>query len=194
MVAIVGSSEYRGEEARVVSLQASRSFRQQQNRVEQVRALARRPRRGEADSVRFAMRAIEYRIVRGLWVLEISLPSDGPLDPRRNGLDYMREREDHFAAGEWQNGPARPPIPSNKEIEAAKEAVRWIDCLEPTQARLLRVAAQTKRGDRERNVNWPRVLERVPELRGLEQRTLQERYDRALRWIVAELTVQRLSA
>ena len=52
MGAIVGSSEYRGEEARVVSLQASRSFRQQQNRVEQVRALARRDSRNLAESWR----------------------------------------------------------------------------------------------------------------------------------------------
>lgn len=181
------------EEGQAISLAWSRASREKQEREAQVRALARRPRRGEADSVRFAIRAIEYRIVRGLWVLEISLPSDGPLDSRRNGLEYMREREDHFAAGEWQYGPARPPVPSNKEIEVAKEAVRWIDCLEPTQARLVRVAAQTKRGDRERGVNWDRVLERVPELKGLEQRTLQDRYDRALRWILAELTVDKMA-
>lgn len=181
-----------GEEAAAIRLEMSQRFRHQQEHRQQVMALARRPRRGEADSVRFAMRAIEQRIVRGLWVLEVSLPTDGPKPAAKHGIEYMREREDHFAAGEWQYGPARPPIPSNREIETAKEAVRWIDCLDEMQARLLRVAAQTKRGDRERSVNWGRVLQRLPELKGLELRTLQDRYDRALRWIVAELTILRL--
>lgn len=167
-------------------------MRERQDREAQVRAFARRPRAEEAASVRFAMRAIEQRIVRGLWVLEISQASDGPREANRNGLEYMRERLDHYAAGEWQHGTARPPVPSSKEIDAAREAQGWIEWLDDEQARLLNLAAMSKRGNRNNRVIWERVIARMPQLRGFKLRTLQDRYDSALRWIVAEMTVQTL--
>jgi hypothetical protein len=176
----------------VIRLEISRAYRDRQERETLRRALSRRATSEDSTAMRFAMKAIEHRIVKGLWVLELSLPSDGPRMSAKHGIDYMREREDHFAAGEWQQGPARPAVPSNREIEAAKEAVKWLEALPEQLARLVRVAAQTKRGDRENRVNWIRVQERLPEQRGREFRTLLDRYHRALRMIVAELTIKRI--
>lgn len=174
-------------------ISASDRFRERQDRKSQIRAMARRPARDEMASVRFAMRAVEQRIVRGLWVLEISQSTDGPGSAKRHGIDYMRERLDHFAAGEWQHGPSRPPVPSNREIDAAKEAQGWIEWLDEDQARLLTIAAMSKRGDRERRVNWERVKSRLPQIVDAKIRGLQDRYDRALRVIVAELTYARIA-
>jgi hypothetical protein len=179
-------------EGEVIRLELSRAYRDKQEREVIRRALSRRQTPEDSEAMRFAMRAVEHRIVKGLWVLEISLPGDGPRPSAKHGIDYMREREDHFAAGEWQHGPARPAVPSNREIEAAKEAVKWLEALPEQLARLVRVAAQTKRGDRENRVNWIRVQERLPEQRGREFRTLLDRYHRALRMIVAELTIKRI--
>lgn len=175
-----------------VLLRASATLRANREREEQVRALARRPTGEDAANVRFAMRAIEHRIVRGLFVLEISLPREGvPMD-RQHGLEYMREREDHYAAGQWQQQAPRPAVPSPKEISAANEAVRWIDSLSEEDARFVRVAAQSKRGERSARIKWERVFNRLPHLMGTSLRTLQDRYDRALRRIVAELSVSYL--
>jgi hypothetical protein len=61
------------------------------------------------------------------------------------------------------------------------------------QAKLLTTAAGTKRGDMEANIKWERVKRMLPRLVGLETRTLQRRYERALRIIVAELTLARVA-
>lgn len=186
------------QEGKVIALEISRAMRERRERQEQVRALARRPERGDAADIRFAMRCVEHRIVRGLWVLELSLPSDGPAYTARHGLDYMNDHSDvdarytDAAGKKWEAPPPRPAIPSNREIESAKEAKSWIEWLDPAQARLLNLAALSKRGDRERRIDWERVFSRLPHLRQTKLRTLRDRYDQALRNIVAEMTIRRL--
>lgn len=188
------------EQGKPLVLAWSQRHRDQQEREAQVRALARRPVRGEADSVRFAMRCIEQRIVRGLWVLELSQEPDGPREQRRHGMQYMRDhgdvdwRYEDAPGGKWDAPAPRPALPSNEEIDAAKEAQGWIRWLDDEQARFFTLAAMSKRGDRSRRINWERVFGRMKHLRDTKMRTLQDRYDQALRRIVAEMTVDRMSA
>jgi hypothetical protein len=157
-------------------------------REQQMRALARRPKSGEdSTEMKIAIRSVELRIVRGLFVLEISLPPEGVPSARQHGLEYMVEREDHYLAGRWLHTAPRPAVPSPKEISAAEAAVRWIDALpEEEDRRFLRAAAQSKKGERGRGVAWERVISRLPHLAQTSPRTLQERYQRCLRLIVAD--------
>jgi hypothetical protein len=184
-------------QAEAVLIDMTERFRAKQ-RDDSVRLLARRPNPGESTSIRFAMRCVEQRIVRGLWVLEISQEPDGPRARRRHGMQYMRDYGDvdwryvDAPGGKWDTPAPRPALPSSEEIDAAREAQGWIRYLTEEQARLLTVAAMTKRGDRLRRVNWDKVRTRLPHLLGLKMRTLQDRYDRALREIVAHLTVDRI--
>jgi hypothetical protein len=196
-VTIMGQRVLGAEEAAAVRLELSNQFRARQEREELVQALARRPRRDESASVRFAMRCVEQRIVKGLWTLEISLPPEGRVGWKaRMGIDYMMNREDKWAAavagGGWLSTQPSPAPPSTEEIDAALEAKKWIECLPEQQARLLATAALSKRGDRERRVNWPSVMERLKIRDDTPLRTLRDRYDQALRYIVAELTLTRV--
>jgi hypothetical protein len=59
-------------------------------------------------------------------------------------------------------------------------------------ARLLAVAALSKRGDRKSRVHWEKVKERLRLKHDTPLRTLRDRYDQALRYIVAELTLARV--
>lgn len=185
-------------EGQALSLAWSRNQREKREREAQVRALARRPSRGESEDMRFAMRCIEHRIVRGLWVLEISQEADGPREQRRHGMQYMRDigdvdwRYEDAPGGKWDAPAPRPALPSSEEIDAAKEAQGWIRWLDDEQARLVNLAALSKRGDRERRINWERVFSRLPHLRSAPLRTLRDRYDQGLRNIVAEMTIRRL--
>lgn len=186
--------DHRGEKLGQEHLLAqTRRFRSQQERRHMVEAMARRPGPNDAFSVRLAMQWVEARIVKGLWVLEISSDTDGPQQARQHGLGYMPEPIDIYAQAVAKGGyeplPPRPAVPSSKEIDAAKEAKKWIELLDEGQARLLTVAAMSKRGDRLRRVNWDWVKSRLRIADSASLRTLQDRYDRALRWIVAELSV-----
>ena len=181
------------EEGKVLLLAKSEKMRLKRERDDLVRAMARRPAAGDTASVRFAMRCIEQRIVKGLWVEEITTDSDGPRAAKRHGIGYMTEGIDHWSQaidkGGWVAPPPAPAVPSPQEVTAAQEAIRWIDWLDEGQARLLRTAAMTKRGDRERRVNWDWVKGRLGLPEKTSNRTLQDRYDRGLRLIVAELTI-----
>lgn len=197
MVVVCGERELPKEQGQAVVLDMSRTFREAQERNEQIRAMARRPSRGDAASVRFAMQAIEYRIVKGLWTLEISLPPEGRVGWKgRTGIDYMMERDDKWAAavagGGWLTTAPRPAPPPREEIDAAHEARKWIEMLPDQQARLLATAALSKRGDRARRVNWDWVKDRLCISDKVPLRTLRDRYDQALRYIVAELTLARV--
>lgn len=191
---VYGSRTLEGAEAEVLRLHVSRGMRERQEWEEQLRAIARRPRPQEFAAMRAAMKSVEQRIVRGLWVLELALPMDGPRKPGIHGLDYLPEEIDHYgtvaSGGKWEPPPARPAVPSNREIDAAKEAKGWIEWLDDEQARLLAVAALTKRGDRASRVNWERVKDRLRLPPKTPLRTLRERYDAGLRRIVAELTIR----
>lgn len=197
-VVVCGERELPREQGQAVVLDMSREFRAAQERNEQIRAMARRPGRGDAASVRFAMQCIEQRLVRGLWVLEISQEADGPREARRHGMQYMRDHGDvdwRYAdapSGNWASIAPRPALPSSEEIDAAKEAQGWLGLLEPSLARLLAVAAMTKRGDGKRRVHWENVKQRLKLQHDTPLRTLRDRYDQALRYIVAELTLARV--
>jgi hypothetical protein len=183
------------DEGKALLRESAERLRLKQERADLVRALARRPHPEDAASVRFAMRCIEQRIVKGLWVQEITTDADGPRTARRHGIGYMPEDVDQWsqavAKGGWTAPPPAPAVPSPKEVTASQEAIGWIDWLDEGQARLLRTAAITKRGDRERRVNWEWVKGRLGLAEKTPYRTLQDRYDRALRLIVAELTIVR---
>jgi hypothetical protein len=182
------------EEGKSLVLAWSAEQREKAEREAQLKALARRPKCEDNVALRLAMRSVEHRIVRGLWVLELSLPGDGPRPAAKHGLDYMNDRSDvdaryaDSAGGQYYSPTPKPEIPSNREIEAAREAKSWIEGLDAEQARMLNIAALSKRGDRERRINWGKVFERMPHLSQTPLRTLRERYDAALRAIVAELT------
>jgi hypothetical protein len=147
-------------------------------------------------SVERAALAVETQFVKGLWVLQLAVNSDGHRPSGRCGLAYMQEAVDRIGQaidkGGWDMPPPRPAIPSSKEIDAATETQKWLDCLEPTEARVLTVGALSKRGDAGRKVNWMRVRPRLPELGDLSVRSLQAIYARALRNIVAELTARQM--
>jgi hypothetical protein len=197
-VVVCGERELPKDQGKAVVLDMSRSFREAQERNEQIRAMARRPTRGDSVNVRFAMQAIEHRIVKGLWTLEISLPPEGRVGWKgRMGIDYFMEREDKWAAavagGGWLSNAPSPAPPSTEEIDAALEAKKWIEFLPEQQARLLATAALSKRGDRSSRVNWEKVKERLLIPDSTPLRTLRDRYDQALRYIVAELTLARLA-
>ena len=191
-----GSRTLKGAEGEALRLNVSRGMRERQEWEEHLQTLARRPKRDESAAMRSAMQSVERRIVRGLWVLELALPADGPRHQAKHGIDYMNDRLDvdarysDAAGGKWEAPPPRPAVPSNREIDSAKEAKGWIEALPDEQARFLIVAAMTKRGDRERRVQWERVTSRLPQLRHCPLRTLRDRYDQALRSIVAELTLR----
>lgn len=198
-VTMVGHRVLGDAEAAQLRLEVSRTFRHTQERNELIRTMARRPSKGDSVSVRFAMQSIEHRIVKGLWVLEISQEADGPREARRHGMQYMRDHGDvdwRYAdapSGNWDSIAPRPALPSSEEISAAHEAIKWTELLSDEQARLLRVAALTKRGDRARRVNWERVIDRLMLKHDTPLRTLRDRYDQALRYIVAELTLARVA-
>jgi hypothetical protein len=198
MVAIVGRSEYRGEEAKAVVLAASRSFRDRaglsrmHRRAERIETLPPHRR-----SVERAMLAVEEKIVKALWVLQRSCSSDAPRGYEgRNGLDYMPEAIDIYgqavAKGGYEIPPPRPAVPESKEITEAESVKRWLLLLDPIEARVLNVGAMSKRGDAGRRVSWIRVRSRLPELKDMPERTLKHTYTSALRNIVAHLTVERL--
>jgi hypothetical protein len=185
---IYGSQELTGKEATALRLLVSDQRRANLEREQMQRAIARRPRVGE-DSLDFkiAIRAVELRIVRGLFVLELSLPPEGVPAAKQHGLEYMVERQDHYLAGRYLQRAPSPEVPSAREITAAKEASKWIDAIPGDEdRRFFRLAAQSKRGERERSVAWDRVFSRLTHLKDTPPRTLQERYQRCLRLIVAD--------
>jgi hypothetical protein len=186
MVAIVGRSEYRGEEAKAVVLAASRSFR---DRAEA--HIDRRIRRfngcPERLSVAKAMFAIEQRIVEALWTLA-RLPNDRGIGfAQRNGVGYFHDYADKVeqakAAG-WLTTPPKPSPPDARAIDAMTEPLEWLRLLERGNAKLLSEGAMSRRGDMANPVRWSRIRKSL-EMEHLTIRTLQRRYEQALRDLIA---------
>ena len=188
-----GSRIVEGEEAISVRLEASRSIVARHNsrmdyRYDRVETLPLHRR-----SVERAMLGIEEKLVKALWVIERSTSSDKPRGyDGRNGFDYMPEAIDLYgeavAKGGYETPPARPALPESKEITEARQTQRLLELLDdPREARVLTVGAMSKRGDPGRRVNWSRVKERLPELKGFTDRHLRGIYSAALRSMVAEL-------
>jgi hypothetical protein len=195
MVTIHGSKMLAGQEAVALRIAASRSFLEKAEVARANRQACRLPDAPERQSVQKAMLLIEHRLVEALWVLA-RLPGERGIGyAARNGISYMPDRIDNYAAaleGKLTAPPPKPAPPSSKAIDAMHEPLDWLKLLPREQARLLTIGAQSKRGDVSRNISWPRMRHSHPELAGLSTRTCQRRYSDALRSIVAELTMDRL--
>lgn len=192
-------TEFRGkvlpkEEAQVLRLQASENLRQreQERYTRQSRRLGHSP---ERLSVAKAMLSVERRIVSALWTLA-RLPNDrGVGFAKQHGVAYFSEYADRVEQGRaagWMATPPRPSPPTARAIDEMHEPLEWLRMLDRDVARILSEGALSKRGDMARQVAWGRVKRNMPELGGLTIRTLQRRYETALRTIVAELTLARL--
>jgi hypothetical protein len=141
------------------------------------------------------MLMVEIKFVKALWVLERSVSPDGARGhSSRNGIGYFHDRIDQYANavanGGWHTAAPRPSLPGSKEIDEAVRVQRWLEYLDPTDARLLTIGAMSKRGDAGRKINWMRVRGGLPELKDEPVRTLQAAYTRALRHMVAELAMR----
>lgn len=195
MVTIHGSRTLDGEEALALRLAASESLRRHSGRMA-VRAQRIEHLPIERRSVERAMLAVEEQFVKGMWVLQRAMTSDGHRDKGRCGLPYFQEALDRYAQaiekGGWDVPPPRPAVPTGKEIDAANATQGWLNYLDPVEARVLTVGAMSKRGDAGRRVNWARVRLRLPELADYSTRHLQGIYTRALRNVVAELSLRRM--
>lgn len=195
MITIHGSKRLEGQEAIAVRLSASRSFLARAENVRASRQASRVSGLPERDSVQKAMLLVEHRIAEALWVLA-RLPGDRGIGfSARNGVSYIPDRIDNYAAaleGKLSVPPPKPPPPSSKAIDAMFEPLDWLKLIPRDQARLLTIGAQSKRGDVSRNISWARMRVSFPELAGLSTRTCQRRYQDALRAIVAELTLEKL--
>jgi hypothetical protein len=191
-------TEFRGRQ--VMGEEGERLRREATVGVEVTRILASRSRSErpidapDREVLRRAIGAVEARLVEALWTLARLPMGRGPAGPRQHGLDYIQDQAQLFAnavaaGGKWEQPAMRPPRPSAKAIDAMHEPLSWIttDFLPRDRCMLVMVAASLKRGDVARNVNWARVVERLPDLKPLSVRRLQQRYQDGLRAIVAEL-------
>lgn len=188
MVTIVGSKTYTGAEATALRVDVSRRMasRHEAKLARRTERLAHCP---ERLSVAKAMFAVEQRIVEALWTLA-RLPNDRGIGfASRNGVGYLDERADLYAnavaAGGWLTVPPRPSPPSARAIDTMHEPLEWLRLLEREQAKLLSEGATYRRGDMANNINWNRLKARFPQYAGLTIRTVQRRYEQALRDLVA---------
>jgi hypothetical protein len=194
-------TEFRGRQ--VMGEEGARLRREAAIGVEVTRILASGARADrpidapDRESLKRAINAVEARLVEALWTLARLPMGRGPGGPRQHGLDYVQDQAQLFAnavaaGGKWEQPAMRPPRPSARAIDAMHEPLSWIttDFLPRDRCMLVMVAASLKHGDPARNVNWARVVERLPELRTLSVRRLQQRYQDGLRAIMAELAAR----
>lgn len=189
-------TEFRGREVKGEG--AERLRREAAIGVEVTRILESRSRasRGgdapDSADVRHAIDVVEARIVEALWTLARLPEGRGPDGPNHHGVEYIHDRADRWSlavssGGKWDQPPPRPPLPSGRAIDAMYAPLEWLSLVPKEVGKFLTAAAATKRGDAKRNVSWARVLLSMPELTAYSKRTLQRRYEDALRAIVAEL-------
>lgn len=198
IITVVNGRELKGPEGERVRIEASYGLKAVQMLASESK-LARRLSRIddlplERRSVARAMLLVESKFVKALWVLERAVRADGIGHASRNGLAYMHDRLDQYAMavanGGWIAPPARPSLPTGKEIDEAVKVQRWLEYLDAIDARLLTIGAMSKRGDAGRKINWFRVRASLPEIGDSPVRTLQAAYSRALRHMVAELALR----
>jgi len=140
--------------------------------------------RDRRDGPEVLTRRIEERLVEAAWTLA-RLPDRERAwiyGQTRHGMDYVNERSDDEDA---VPRPMRPAAPSPGAISRWSEALDWLRCLSPEQARLVFGAVLSRRGDMARRISW----EKVRRLSGLQvsRQRLSVLYDRALGDIAAEL-------
>lgn len=155
----------------------------------------------ERLSVGKAMLAVEEHIVKALWTIARQpLGRVAPIASGRCGIEYTHDRTDvhsiytDAAGGKWDTAPPRPSLPSAKDISTADRVQDWLLLIEDEDLRrLLVIGATSKRGDAGRKIPWPRLRPSLPQYANVTMRTLQRRYDEALRVIVNALTVGRVA-
>jgi hypothetical protein len=183
-----------------VLLDMSDRFRARQLHRRAERASYRHRHSPERQSVALAMLAVEEKIVNALWVIARQpLGAHAPVASSRCGIDYLNERSDIYsiyadaAGGKWEAIAPRPSLPSAREISLADRVQDWLLLVDDEGLRKVLVyGATSKRGDAGRQVNWIRVRSAMPELEGMSMRSLNGRYQEALRLIVHELTLARV--
>lgn len=199
MMVVVNGREMSREQGEAVLLDLTQRLDARRLQARLHRLEKRHGRAPERMSVEKAMLAVEERIVRAYWVLA-RLPNDKGIGyARRNGVDYMQEREERFAnavaaGGKWDQPSPRPAVPSGKEIDAMQEPFEWLRWLDESEVRILAAGAIWKRGDAGRNVNWNRAKASNRSIANFTNEQLKQKYRSALRNIVAELTTRRWSA
>jgi hypothetical protein len=171
-------------------LEISNQFRRRQEQQLE-RRMQRISHIPERLSVAKAMFSVEQRLVEALWTLA-RLPNDRGIGfAQRNGIGYLDERADLYANavanGGWLTVAPRPAPPSARAIDAMHEPLDWLRMLDRAQAKLLTEGAMSRRGDMANPVRWSKIRKKL-EMDHLTVRTLQRRYEAAVRAIVAELT------
>jgi hypothetical protein len=195
LLVIHGGRELASDEGAELLLKVGSRLRARVDRLEQ--RYANVP---ERLSVGKAMLAVEEQIVKALWTIARQ-PLGGftPIASARCGIEYTHDRTDvhsiysDAAGGKWDTAAPRPSLPSAKDISAADRVQDWLLLIDDEDLRkLLVIGATSKRGDAGRKVNWIRLRPSVPQYGVATVRTLQRRYDEALRVIVNALTVARI--
>lgn len=200
-VTVIGERMLSAEEAKRVRAEISESFRARAAARVQERVV-RLPDAPERRSVAVAKLAVEIRLVKAFWTIARQpLGAASPMDDRRCGIDYIHDSSDTHArytdapSGKWEAVAPRPSLPSSKDIDQANAALDWLLLIDDEKLRkMLVMGATSKRGDVGRRINWIRLRVGLPEYASMTIRTMQRRYQEALRIIVTELTIARMSS
>lgn len=201
-ITMIGSRVLPEAEAAVVRAQVSAAILARNGLNLAQRRMSRLPDAPDRRSVAVAMLSVEIRLAKAFWTIARQpLGAAAPGSSRSNGISYFHDREDTHArytdapSGKWETIAPRPPLPSSKDIDAANEALEWLLLIQDEGLRkLLVVGATSKRGDAGRRINWIRLRPSLPQYREATVRTIQRYYQQALRIIVTELTIARMSS
>jgi hypothetical protein len=190
IVTIERGREVAAAQAERIRVEASYSIRAG-NMVEEMERERSKPVHApDRTSVKRAMDVVERQLVEALWTLA-RLPDRNPFGNGRCGIEYVQERGDYRAedatGGKWD-----PSRPSPRAIDAMHEPLEWLTWLKPDHAKLVSVAAATKRGSSDRNISWARVRAAYPPAHSLSIPTLHRRYADGIRAIVSELTIRHM--
>jgi len=198
-ITVIGERVLSVDEATAVRAEMTASFRLKQEQRLQSRVL-RFPDAPDRRSVAVAMLAVEIRLVKAFWTIARQ-PGQSSSSLGQCGIAYIHDRSDvharyaDAAGGKWEAIAPRPSLPSSKEIDAANEALDWLLLIgDEGLRRLLVVGATSKRGDAGRRINWIRLRPSLPSFHGMTIRTIQRHYQQALRIIVTEMTIARMSS
>lgn len=199
-----GGKELTADQGNALILSASARIRARQleRRLEQ--SFRRNEAVPERHSVAKAMLAVEERLVKAFWTIArqpIPVNATAPRHAARNGVDYFPDagmdslaRFVDAAGGKWDSVAPRPSLPSSRAIDDANAALDWLLLIDDeTLRKLLVVGATSKRGDAGRRISWERLRPSLPQYADVTTRTLQRKYAEALRIIVSELTLARMS-
>lgn len=195
-----GSKELPTEEGKVLLIDLS--MRMGAQRLQRRLELIHERHQGfpERRSVAIAMLAVEEQVVKALWTIARQpLGRVAPIASGRCGIEYTHDRSDvhsiyaDAAGGKWDTAAPRPSLPSARDITIADKVQDWLLLIEDEELRrLLVIGATSKRGDAGRKIAWPRLRPSLPQYAHVTMRTLQRRYDEALRVIVNALTTARV--